>query len=434
MSPGRALTNWKYGSTSRQTQHPHVELTIDIPDDLETSMQDDFCIYSVPPTLRQIYPEAYTQVISIGPIHYGKQKLQAMQIQKLRYLKEFCKRKMLKVNKSSSDHDEIKEKEIEREFSTDLLNEINVEEMRRCYADNFEFCSTEFVNMILLDSVFILELFMRHHKDSKNQKDFVLGKPWLRTDVQQDLVLLENQLPFSSLEKLYNFAKPNFVNEKDYPSLLELTVIISPISSPRIPKYRTLRKCYISLIYIGSLYSITKLHQAGLKLKPAQNKCFLEIGFEPGITCLWRAELQFPCFEVDDTTEFVVRNLMALEQCHYPYETYICNYIRLWDLLIDTAEDVDLLVEKKNLVNGLGDGATVANLVNKLCNQIAEVQSCYYPLSKDLNEYYEHCGNQTMAILRKVYFGDLWRGTGTVAAVLLLILTIIQAACSILQL
>ena len=76
-------------------EHPRVGLTIDIPDDLETSFQDEVCIYSVPPTLRQINPEAYTpQVISIGPIHHGKQKLQAMQIQKKRYLIEFCKRNL----------------------------------------------------------------------------------------------------------------------------------------------------------------------------------------------------------------------------------------------------------------------------------------------------------------------------------------------------
>ncbi|KAF2303550.1 hypothetical protein GH714_019092 [Hevea brasiliensis] len=148
--------------------------------------------------------------------------------------------------------------------------------------------------------------------------------------------------------------------------------------------------------------------RAGLKLKPARNECFLNIKFVRGIPCLWRAELQLPCFDIDDTTEYVVRNLMALEQCHYPYETYICSYIRLWDFLIDTAEDVDLLVGKKIIVNGLGDSAAVADLVNKLCNQIAEVQSCYYFISEQLNGYYENFCNHTMAALRSVYFGDLW--------------------------
>ncbi|KAJ9128784.1 hypothetical protein P3X46_034490 [Hevea brasiliensis] len=305
-----------------------------------------------------------------------------MEIQKLRYLKEFCKRQ-----------------------------ESKTENIRGYYDDISQTCNTELVNMILLDSVFILELFLRNHEEKEHTKDhakdFIIGKPWLRTDVQQDLVLLENQLPFAFLEKIYDFAKKIFM--KSHPPIMHAKSI-------------------------ESLCSITKLHRAGLKLKPARNECFLNIKFVRGIPCLWRAELQLPCFDIDDTTEYVVRNLMALEQCHYPYETYICSYIRLWDFLIDTAEDVDLLVGKKIIVNGLGDSAAVADLVNKLCNQIAEVQSCYYFMSEQLNGYYENFCNHTMAALRSVYFGDLWIGTGTVAAVVLLVLTLIQTICSVLAL
>jgi hypothetical protein len=52
-------------------------------------------------------------------------------------------------------------------------------------------------------------------------------------------------------------------------------------------------------------------------------------------------------------------------QHHYPREAYICNYIVLLDHLINTAEDVDLLVEKKVIVNWLGSNKIVANLINK---------------------------------------------------------------------
>ncbi|GLT69092.1 hypothetical protein SLA2020_412710 [Shorea laevis] len=52
-------------------------------------------------------------------------------------------------------------------------------------------------------------------------------------------------------------------------------------------------------------------------------------------------------------TEAVFRNLMALEQCHYPSKTYICNYVVLLDYLIDTEQDVELLVEKKVIVNNM---------------------------------------------------------------------------------
>ena len=74
--------------------------------------------------------------------------------------------------------------------------------------------------------------------------------------------------------------------------------------------------------------------------------------------------LEIPSFTVGDATECVIRNLMALEQCHYPRKAYICNYIVLLDHLINTAEDVDLLVEKKVLFNWLGSNKAVATLIN----------------------------------------------------------------------
>ncbi|WCJ22983.1 hypothetical protein M5689_005036 [Euphorbia peplus] len=443
-------------STSQST----YELTIQIPENLETTLNDTICIYTVPPSLRQINPSAYTpQVISIGPIHHGKNSLQKMEIQKLRYFKEFCRRKSPMGNEVET-----------QQFSKELLNKINDEEIRRCYSfdrstdegirlcfynDRFDTVeSTKLVNLILLDSIFIIELFLRNQKISDYQKDFVMGKPWLRTDVQQDLILLENQIPFSVLEKVYNFAKGRIISGgmgelQNYPSFIELTCTYFDNFKPKrasvenptdILHFTDLVRHFWSYKHpemgprpICGLCNITKLHRAGLKLMPVQNKCFLEVDFSSGMSCITRAELKLPSFEVDDTTEFVVRNLMALEQCHYPDDTYICNYIRLLDLLIDTAEDVDLLVEKKIIVNGLGDGGAVADLVNKLCNQIVEVKSCYFLVARDLNKYYESCGNQTMATLRSVYFGDLWRGTGTFAAIVLLVLTLIQTVCSILQ-
>lgn len=60
-----------------------------------------------------------------------------------------------------------------------------------------------------------------------------------------------------------------------------------------------------------------------------------------------------PSFVVDEGTNGLFQNLMslALEQCHYPSESYICkcNYIVLLDYLVNSAEDVELLVEKRLL-------------------------------------------------------------------------------------
>ena len=64
--------------------------------------------------------------------------------------------------------------------------------------------------------------------------------------------------------------------------------------------------------------------------------------------------LEVPHLEIHDEIEGIFKNLMALEQCHYPFEAYICNYMVLKDFLINTREDVELLVEKGIIVNKLG--------------------------------------------------------------------------------
>ena len=93
--------------------------------------------------------------------------------------------------------------------------------------------------------------------------------------------------------------------------------------------------------------------------------------------------LYVPQFLVEDKTESLFRNLMALEQCHYPYEAYICNYICLLDSLINTREDVELLVDKKIIINMLGSNEAIATMVNKLGLEIVETSSCYFGLAQE---------------------------------------------------
>ncbi|KAK9196701.1 hypothetical protein WN943_004832 [Citrus x changshan-huyou] len=107
-------------------------------------------------------------------------------------------------------------------------------------------------------------------------------------------------------------------------------------------------------------------------------------------------ELQFPRIEVDhDQTESLMRNLMALEQCHshYPGDTTACNYVDLMDTLIDTVADVKFSCRS-------GD-------------------SHYRDISNELKAHYDSRWHHARATLIRVYFSNPQRGTGTVAAVVL---------------
>lgn len=87
------------------------------------------------------------------------------------------------------------------------------------------------------------------------------------------------------------------------------------------------------------LCNADELDSAGVESVVSKEKSSLVIKFEDGILIL-------PCFMVADCTERVFRNMMALEQCHYSNTAYVCNYIDFLDCLIETEEDVELLVNQ----------------------------------------------------------------------------------------
>ncbi|XP_030963886.1 uncharacterized protein LOC115985055 [Quercus lobata] len=364
------------------------ELIIDVPLVVEPAQWPECCIYRVPKNLRQINKEAYSpKLISIGPFHHGKEEVRDMEKLKVRYLKEFCYR----TGKC--------QKEIAR-----VIEESEVK-IRHCYEEIFDISSEDFVKMVLLDSNFIIELFLR----ADDKKDSMSSKPLLNCHIQADLILLENQLPFFILEELYS-RRPQ-------------------------SKLKFEERC--------DLYSATKLHAAGVVFKKNDKEGPLDVNFQkcqpldkcPCFTCLWLLNwlpclkcfwclermqplLNFPSITIDDGTEGLLRNIMALEQCHYPFEAYTCNYMLLLDYLIDTREDVDLLVKEKIIANQLGSNEAVANMVNKLSLEIVENNSCYADLAQDLNKHYDQCCNHNMASLRSIYFADVWRGTGTIVGLI----------------
>jgi len=210
--------------------------------------------------------------------------------------------------------------------------------------------------------------------------------------------------------------------------------------------------------YSSTQLCATKLNDAGLKFKVKDDTCLVDITVskvtldtclvkddtkEPGclvrlfacliclmcfpLICLLRCFgfpmhiLRVPQLVIDYSTETIFRNLMALEQCHYPSKTYICSYILLLDRLIDNVKDVDLLVDKKVIANHLGSNAEVAALINKLGDQIVATTSSYFDIiAQKLNDHYEFPLNHLLATLKREYFPNIFRGTATIVGLIVL--------------
>ncbi|XP_030967526.1 UPF0481 protein At3g47200-like [Quercus lobata] len=429
--------------SSHKIEIESKEISIDMPQDKEPAIQwhSECCIYKVPKRLREVNDKAYTpKLISIGPIHRGNSELKDMERRKQTYCDKFFRR----TNKAKEEFERIVEE--------------NKKKICDCYAEEItQPCEEEFVKMILLDSIFIIELFwMSANKEDRNE--YILSKPWLKEGITYDLILLENQLPLFILNELYSQSGDEgcfitlacnffFPEHKELPTEMEgvkhltdlrrnfyrpppLDHLLNPkTDSPIEHLYRATKLVdNAGLIFQKPKQFVGERELLDIKLKKPWDirptsclmNCFINFS---GFKCL-QTRLVVPQFVVDDGTEELFRNLMALEQCHYPSKAYICNYIVLLDYLINSKEDVELLVDKRVIVNLLGSNKAVAEMVNKLCLEIVEVDSYYRHIADDLNNLYDSHWNQNLASLRNVYFKNIWRGSATVVGVLVLLITI----------
>jgi hypothetical protein len=417
------------------------ESIIDIPLIEEPARWPECCIYRVPNKIRKVNEEAYApKLVSIGPFHHDLEELRSMKKHKHIYFREFC----LRTRKSQKDLASIIE---EKE-----------EEIRHYYSETFEQLDRKkFVEIILLDAIFIIELFLRNFERKKH--DYILSNAWLESHIKQDLILLENQLPFKFIKKLYKSA----FNGEEVTPFLELACQFFFQGKHRIPldeKVKHFTDLHRTFYHPTNpkpnlesrkdhlRYTATKLHEAGLGFKAVDpdfsKRSLLDIDFAkdkrlercPCFNLSWifsclpclkslrcsesvQCILKVPQIVINDQTEALFRNLMALEQCHYPSNTYICNYVVLLDYLITTKEDVRLLVEKNVIINRCGSSKAVTTLINTLCHQIVEGESRYHDLHQRLNEHCVNSWNRLLATLTSVYFRDFWRGTGTLVGLFL---------------
>ncbi|XP_062173688.1 UPF0481 protein At3g47200-like [Alnus glutinosa] len=332
-------------------------------------------IYRVPKKLHKVNEEAYTpKLVSIGPFHHDLEELRGVKLQKLIYLNKFC----IRVGKSKKDLASIIERKKDK--------------ISRSYSETFQL-NQDFVKMILLDTIFIIELFLRNFFLQKFYKSAFNGS--------------EEVAPFLELTCQFFFSdKHRIPMDKKVKHFTDLQrLFYHPIDIKPHPKpTKHLR------------YTATKLYEAGLEFKAvdldfskrslldkdfAKHKCledYLCLNLSWLFSCLpclksfgcfksVQCILKVPILVIDDQTKAFFRNLMALEQFHYPSYTYICNYVLLLDYLITTTANVCLLVEKK----------------------------------QRLNEHVDNLWNHLMASLASVYFRNFWRGTATVAGILVLV-------------
>jgi hypothetical protein len=424
-------------SASENKMTRELSLQLDTKVNRLSSEQDYFecCIYRVSKRVQSVHWQAYSPLlISIGPLHRNENKRQVMENEKLRYYKTF-------IERFGMDKEKIR----------DIMSSIQNQEgrLRDCYSEEFKLTKkSDFIEMVLLDAVFIIE-FMREY--SNNDEGPNRFEPRTILDIREDLILLENQLPFFIIQKIYD----KYNRARQDPTAIPFFDLVTSHSKnyrflKNVENNRSVKKSrhFTDLLRNFMLngirqpngasqpngssnpimlrHSAVKLRAAGVKFEVAEDEdeCLLNITFKKGV-------LKIPRLEVDYHFERAVRNIMALEQCLYQNEAYVCSYIKFMDHLIDSAEDVGLLVGKKIITHRLGNDAAVSVMINKLCENINDPYTYYDDICKMMNDHYDSPFNRMKATLELVYFAHVWRGTGTVAAAILLMLTLIQTITSV---
>ncbi|KAE9595381.1 hypothetical protein Lal_00031351 [Lupinus albus] len=403
---------------------------------LLSPLSSECCIYRAPKQLRQAAEKSFIpKVVSIGPLHHNREDLQDMEVHKLRYLKEFLHRTEVKLE------DCIK-----------LIKNSEVR-VRNCYAETIDVNSDSFVEMILVDATFIIEVLLRtSFPELISGNDCIVGRRRMLKCVALDMLLLENQIPFFVIEDLLSQANVVFSPENDDVrfTMFKLTGNLLNSVSPRVKgREGFINKPHSSRIEhfldfvritllppklpaqkyllrsLSSIPTVTQLYQAGVKFKAQHSRNLLDVRFEKGI-------LEIPCMYLCVSREDLFKNLIAYEQCHFN-DAYLNNFAFLMDRLVQTSKDVEILIQNQILETNFPDNQRATTFIKNLAPGAIMIGDdfIFADLCEDLNVYCRVPWHKWKATLKRDYFSTPWAIISVIAAIVLLLLTFLQTLFTI---
>ncbi|XP_059306016.1 UPF0481 protein At3g47200-like [Lycium ferocissimum] len=404
----------------------------------ESAGRSSCCIFRVPQSFINVNGRTYEpQIVSIGPYHHGIDNVKMIEEHKWRILGNLLKR--------------TKGKGLNLE---DYLKNIQPLEKRAraCYSESILLNRDEFVEMLVLDGCFIIELFRKIGGVIPIEKeDPLFSMAWIYPFLLRDLIRLENQIPFFILQSLFEFTN-GYDEPSTTPSLAKLVLTFFNFKLPRskevFKKFGNLEGKHL-LDFLRSSYifqddeepktrrinlpthvkqCISKLRLAGIKLRPRQEETFLAIKFNNGF-------IEMPTITIDDFMSAFLINCVAYEQCHGDCSKHMTTYATLLDCLVSTHKDVEYLSDCNIIENYFGTHVEVAIFINNLGKEVMfDIDKCYLlGLFNKVNDYYKNDWHVRWASFKHTYFSSPWSFVSAFVALVLLALTILQTLYSILS-
>ncbi|ONI17072.1 hypothetical protein PRUPE_3G136500 [Prunus persica] len=377
------------------------------------------CIFRIPHVLLKGKEEVYVpHLLSIGPFQRGLQ-FQAMEVIKSWYLHCLLERKPTPTT-----------------VLEDFVGAIRDMEQycRDCYEENIDLTSDEFVEMMVVDGCFIIELFRKFQE-----------RAWMQPILINDLLLLENQLPWKVIDRLFDLTRES--NARTKYSLSELTLEYFDGYTLRMWDWQRVRealegKHLLDLVKNSLLSSraqpsraqhldrtsslrmpsVTELEKLGIIFECGIGEDMFDITFKNGV-------MRIPRIRVHKNGESLFRNLVAYEQCETASK--ITSYAALLEQLITSDKDVECLAKCRIIENHLG--YDISLIFRSLSNDVRPRNCCYWRLYRDVNAYCDTIWHRYQSQLRTYFKNPLELANFATAVVFVTTLTLIQTVLSILS-
>ncbi|KAK1685895.1 hypothetical protein QYE76_046743 [Lolium multiflorum] len=313
-----------------------------------------------------------------------------------------------------------------------------------------------------------------HYNGQKSDGNVVSGD-WYASAAWHDLFLLENQIPFFVIEAVYKLVATNGLTMP----LLADTIVdcvenilrqfpsgIKECNRPR-KIHHLLHLCHIFFRPTQKLVEIhenqpndrffhhlvqlvqrlnpvqqdnclqdgpyprwrqaIQYHEAGIQLNKREysnynNHSLLDIRFSNGV-------VEIPCFAIDENTESLFRNLIALEQTDSQFGNDVSTFISFMSHLVMTPDDATLLAKRGIIVHMLHSDEEVSALFVRLTKDVTlDITRDNYMsnLFRTLENHYQNRLNRWIAWLWQTHFSNPWLALAVVAAAIVLLCTIVQ--------
>ncbi|XP_056163839.1 UPF0481 protein At3g47200-like [Syzygium oleosum] len=431
---------------------PESEWVVSIDEKLDQGRQENLpgswanlSIYRFPHYLKDGDDKDWVpQIVSLGPYHHGKDHLRHMERHKWRCLHRILERSHQAIGRYLESVKKVEGR------------------ARAFYEGTITMSSDEFVEMMVLDGCFVIEMlrgFAEGFEElgyPRNDPVFSIRRSML--EIQRDMIMLENQIPLFILDRLLGLQLGG-PNQKGRMAKLAIQFLdpllpvghFDPCSCTRSYYELSSRRLYFdplcnhgrvhclevfrrSLLQLGPKRSKTnelsqsrqqltlllnELQEAGIEIRSARHRswsktkewlqsrqqltfCLTELR-EEGIEirsafhCSWwdvqfkDGILRIPPLEIHEGTRSLFLNLIAFEQSQFDCSNCVTSYVIFMHNLINSPEDVRYLRNHGIIKHCLGSDAKVADLFNRLCQEVAfDIEDSYLQdLSWDVTDYYD---------------------------------------------